>query len=257
MFQLALWFANYSTTVIVDYLLQGAWDTENCPDLMFAIWFNFSSHTMNSTLAVDLEPWFRFSRQILDLGDSIDDGFNKKFIHDALAYIRFTNCRDYTTLNGVCRFLISIGADLESRNGLGETALLALTWPISRLNTVWLQVLVDNGANCFATDTKGRSAVHLALRSYYYTSLSSSFLACVTRIYLVTLLRAGCSPHGRDTLGITPSDCARESGKLEIWKEALQETGLLSDELIEGFDEHVRSTLFHITYSNGANRALC
>ena len=158
----------------------------------------------------------------------MDDDFNKFFFTDSGGYIRWTDCEDFTTLNNVCGFLITIGADIECCNGYGKIALLAAARSDFNASTLWLQVLVVNGANCFAKDDDRRGPLHMLLRKERflgrYTSKPSPHARPV-RPRLVTLLQAGCSPCQRDDQGRTPSDYTRETRIVEVWKEALSEMG--------------------------------
>lgn len=155
--------------VILHYLFQGAWDTESCIALISLIWINFVECTQGSARAVDPELYFRFLRKALDLCHPMDDDLNKFFFTDSGGYIRRTDYEDFTTFNNVCGFLVIIVADIECCYTYGETLLL-LAAARSDFNvcTLRFQVLVVNGANCFAEYDDWRGPLHMLLRKERY-----------------------------------------------------------------------------------------
>lgn len=133
------------------------------------------------------------------------------------------------------------------------------TWPAS---AAWLQILIENGANVFLLDRKGRSPLHEALQhkeciyfEYNCTSRGEEYYPGAKREYcflveekLISLLKAGCSPRTVDNFGRSPGSYARYTYLHNAWVRALEATGN-----VDALDDEV-SALEPRTSSNIASR---
>jgi hypothetical protein len=157
----------------------------------------------------------------------------------------------------VCRHFLHLGYDINYRNSKMETPLIVTarsTWPSS---AAWLQILIENGANVFLLDRKGRSPLHKALQhkeciyfEYNYTTHGKQYYPGAKREYcflveekLISLLKAGCSPRVVDNFGRSPGSYARYSYLHSAWVCALEATGNVDalDDEVSGLEP--RATL--------------
>lgn len=157
----------------------------------------------------------------------------------------------------VCQHFLHLGYDINYRNSKMETPLIVTarsTWPSS---AAWLQTLIENGANVFLLDRKGRSPLHKALQHkeciYFensYTSRGEGYFPGAKREYcflveekLISLLKAGCSPRVVDNFGRSPGSYSRYSYLHSTWVRALEATGNVDaiDDEVSGLEP--RATL--------------
>lgn len=119
----------------------------------------------------------------------------------------------------------------------GDTALLMAARSDRSGSTIWLQVLLEHGANHLANNFQGRGLVHLTLRQDVHFDYHS---ARALKAKLVCLIRAGCCIHAVDDLGQTAIDLARSPYLRKTWKRALDEVGMLNDQSLDLLYKEVR-----------------
>jgi cytohesin len=92
------------------------------------------------------------------------------------------------------KFLASIGANINARDGKGETALHSAA---RRGGAEIVEALIELGAELEARDEEGRTALHLATE-------------WANEDFITALLEAGADPRARTKAGLTPFDLAKK-----------------------------------------------
>ena len=188
---------------------------------------------------------FKFKHQAsvkaLELGQTLDHDFFELLPAHGMPTDSLANDEQNEYLCKTLEFFIKQGLSIESRNDLyGETPLLSIAEADTWFSVAWLCILLEYGADITAVDYKGRGPLHLTLkrcRSGTETLLPLSFMM---KEKLILLLRAGCSIHSVDDYGRTPNDQARETSVKYIWMSALEETGMLDEDIKRTLYEKVR-----------------
>lgn len=236
-------FHNHTTSrrySVLEYLLDGGWDFENADSIIWNIWQNFRAFTWDYILespVLDIQVWIDVTRKCLRMGAPVDQDSYEGNLH-GLCITQYDN---YDTLTAVCRFLLEIGSNIEYVNDDGMTPLLSSAYNNYCMTTVWLQVLLENGADCNVVDYDLRNALHLALKKdEQWVNLIEDLEGDPTDFFyvllgrLTILLQAGCSPWQVDTYGRTPGEYARESKIIALaWVTALKAAGQLDDEMLQ------------------------
>lgn len=124
------------------------------------------------------------------------------------------------------RFLKEQDLDIEQQDVSGRTPLLSALLQIGYPSALFIQLLLEFGANVDATDDHGRNAVQLAM---YSKSLLSTTSKCswseMTEEKLCLLIEAGADIHHRDKNGFTPSHDAKRYDCWDEWCRALERNG--------------------------------
>ena len=84
------------------------------------------------------------------------------------------------TLAERCREVLDDGADIETRDAKGMTPLL---WAASNFRAKILQLLIDRGADAFATDNAGLSALDHAKKKKHQPALLMLQTAQMVQLY--------------------------------------------------------------------------
>ena len=143
-------------------------------------------------------------------------------------------------LDIICKYLVSIGCDMEFEGDDHRTPLLETASSYRQCAAPWLKVLIANGSDLTATDSSGRGLFHylflgfpgarsdLNWRRYRLPRMYKEFKAKAC-----TLLEAGCNPYKPDLKGHPPA-CYRV-GDYEV-NEKLHELwqSLLTDWIGQG-----------------------
>ena len=254
--QMAACQSKTQSLLILNFLLDGAWDLENADHLQYYIWWNFwyqRFYLPNPPVRSvrDLEPWLQVSRRAYDLGHEFGEGpkcFSHFMAYSVMGYVRhpsITKAVEPDTLRTLVHFLVSHGADIEQVHGhYQETAFLAVAHSRNETSLAWLRVLLEHGADHTAQDVLGHGALHLTLKKLtadLEEILESKWTTMrLMEAKLVCLIRAGCSIHEVDNQGLTPTDIARASCLRIVWENALREVDMLDDKMLELLDEKVR-----------------
>jgi hypothetical protein len=127
-------------------------------------------------------------------------------------------------------FLKDLGVDV---NAVDPNFLDGYSWLLLALtggDVALTHVLLHNGANVHSRTPRGESALHLAFSGslpphpssmFYFTPHCDENLI----ILLALLLKAGCDPHARCTIGSTPFHRAKSVNKVGQWRIALTLSG--------------------------------
>lgn len=221
---------------VLEYLLGGGWDFENADSIIWNIWANFTEFSCDYTSespVLDIQKWIDVTRKCLWMDAPVDQHSRGGNLH----LLCHTNYGNYETLTAVCRFLLEIGSDIEYVEDNGETPLLSSAYNYRYTTAVWLQVLLENGADCNSVDYDLRNALHLAFKKrkrYDEDFYEDPTDISVVLEKLTLLLQAGCSPWQVDGFGRTPGEYARESKVMALaWKTALEAAGQLDDEMLQ------------------------
>ena len=129
------------------------------------------------------------------------------------------------TVRKLCKTLINLGLDINSKNLDGQTPLLVVAASDGPGWLPWTEAFLHFGASISATDNLGRGPLHLCLKRDEFTSIGLREARCMTA-KLVFLLKSGCPIKTKDQWGRTPTDLARGTCVSEVWMRALKEVNM-------------------------------
>lgn len=155
---------------------------------------------------------------------------------DDLALDSHTQAR--SLLQKWTNYLKDQNLQIEQQDEAGRTPLLSALIQVGYPSSLFIQLLLEFGANVDATDDQGRNAIQLAM---YSKSLLRSTSKCswseITEEKLCLLLGAGADIHHRDKNGWTPSRDARKYDCWEEWCRALERNGEDIADIVKADDE--------------------
>jgi hypothetical protein len=248
--------AMYGSANVLEVMLQDlSVPIESDADLSWRIWRYFLDYKTGGAYGGKVAPsnvdhWIRISEyfhryksttELEDFGSIYDSVFMDMNFEE-----------EDREMWKVCQHFLHLGYDINYRNSKMETPLMVTarsTWPSS---AAWLQILIENGANVFLLDRKGRSPLHKTMQhngcvhfEYTYTSRGKGYYPGAKKEYcslveekLISLLKAGCSPRIVDNSGRSPGSYARYTYLNSAWVRALEATGNLDalDDEVSGLE---------------------
>ena len=128
------------------------------------------------------------------------------------------------------KYMINLGFSVDDINSLGETPFLHGSKSKCIRSTLYLELLLESGANPNARDFSGNGALHLFLLDKYETNALLCWLIPPRswvenpeqlKDRLLFLLHAGCDPYAVCDNGYSVGDVAELRGLGDIWQSAL------------------------------------
>jgi hypothetical protein len=99
--------------------------------------------------------------------------------------------------------ILAAGANPKTKTAMGQTALMAATWPTSTASSTEVKSLIEAGADPNAQDNNGQTAITFALSRL----LANSGPRIEARLAMITAMRsAGARADLRDIYGLTAID---------------------------------------------------
>ncbi|KAF2109379.1 hypothetical protein BDV96DRAFT_651819 [Lophiotrema nucula] len=138
-------------------------------------------------------------------------------------------------LDDIVHYFLLIGCDIEYHNAKGLTPLLRAAYTKQYKLTDYLSVLIEYGANIFATDSRGRGALHIVVLGSYAVEkkdedrTSPCKFSTIDEVLeelqrrLVVLMMAGCSPSAIDQHGCTAEDLIQDDSMRIVWNSAIEQ----------------------------------
>lgn len=134
---------------------------------------------------------------------------------------------NFHALEGLCKYLISIGSDIEGRNKASQTPLLYVAYSGSPGSEYLLRSLIANDADVTARDAKGRGPFHELFVGFVNKSRHDVNPGIVERYRIFEaaaniLLDAGCDPLQRDLEGHLPACFGYDRHVQDLWQSVLR-----------------------------------
>ena len=236
--------AMYGSANVLEAMLQDlSIPIESDADLSWDIWVYFLDYKRGGAYSDKVAPsnvdhWIRISEYFHRYKSTTElEDFGS--IYDSIFFLGINFNEVDREMWKVYQHFLHLGYDINYRNSKMETPLMVAarsTWPSS---TAWLQILIENGANVFLLDRKGRSPLHKTMQhkgcfkfEFTYTSRGEDYYPGAKKDYcflveekLISLLKAGCSPRIVDKFGRSPGSYARYTYLYSAWVRALEATG--------------------------------
>ena len=128
------------------------------------------------------------------------------------------------------KYMVKLGFSVHDVNSYGETPFLYESKSTYSLSTLYLELLLESGANPNARDFTGDGALHLILLDKYETDSlfcwhipPHSWVETSEQLKdkLLFLLHAGCDPYAVCDSGYSVGDVAEMRGLGDVWQSAL------------------------------------
>jgi ankyrin repeat protein len=136
-------------------------------------------------------------------------------------------------------YFVTVGANVNCIDFYDETPLIFSASHFGIPNAVWMQTLLENGADITATDGYGRGALSLSFRecSDCDHTTYQPMIYEIVKEKVSLLLKAGCDPTSVDDYDFTPSHYARRAKLLDLWKSLLDSAGYEAEAILPEFGD--------------------